>query len=229
MRKASLNMPSSMVATAQWNRFIERCLQTRVFPENFAILSKALQKKVPLSAQKISKILIENQLQRSEEVDPLVIFYVGKLLSLGILDGHDVLISKNQRHMAKLKVSNEVHRSEFVDSQLVEFETAVLNMLFQDYTNGRRPRSGEELRRTMEALIDRVSAMASVNAQELMNPDVFRQIDQQELYLRETFGILFVAMLENSEVAQLLDSSLSHRKYSDLVVHGASGAIPSQT
>jgi len=201
-----------MAATTHWNRFIQRCLQTRVSPDKFVILFKALQKKIPLSAEKISKILIENHLRRSDDVDPLMTFYVGKLLSIGKLEGHDVLLSLNRGDTAKRKLSNELHRSDFAGLQLMDFENTVLNVLFQDYTSGVRPRSGGELQKTMEALADRVSAVASEHAEEMMNADVFRQIDQQELYLREALGILFIAILESSEVASLLDSALSHGK-----------------
>lgn len=193
-----------------WNRFLHRCLENRISPAKFGVLAKALQRKLPLSGYKIAKILVNCQTPLSVDTDPLASFYIEQLLNLNLIDGQDILLSIHRRYDIEESTSRSSLYNGFGSSHLIEFEDAILNVLFRAYTQGTRPSSENELQKTLEVLSDRISALASANARAMMSSDVFHQIGRQELYLRETFGILLVAILENSKVAKTIDLALSH-------------------
>lgn len=200
---------TSKIKSAQWIRFLGQSLQARIPPARFGDLVKALHRKVPLQGCDIAKILVTSPALLAVDLDPLGPLYIDRLLGLGLLEGHDILLAVQERYDSVQEECAKYGRSEMVSAQLMELEEAILIILFRAYTGGTRPHSGREIQKTLGVLADRISAMAAKNAQVMMDSDIFQQAGQQELFLREAFGMLLVAMLKSPKVEKLLDSALS--------------------
>jgi len=180
-------------------------LHSRVSPAQFGALAETLHEKVPLAGYQLSKILFEYRLVSAFGVDPLAPLYIEEALKLGLVDGQDALLSNETSH-------GLANRPDCAYNSQMDFDEAILNVLIEAYASGNRPRSARELQQTLELLSNRISAVASANTQAMMDPNVFHQPSQQELYLREAFGILLVAILESPSTTQMLDTALSYGK-----------------
>ncbi|OCL07249.1 mediator of RNA polymeras-like protein II transcription subunit 5 [Glonium stellatum] len=200
-------------ALQEWSTFLARCLEHRVRAEQFEPAASQLYSRAPISGRKLADILLRPRLPSTNCLDPLVVVYLERLLAARRFDASDVLIAAfkwSRDHPPKPGNDDILSKDDPSRWQNPpELEEIILHRLQKAFSNGERPQTRNEARKTLAIVSQWMSAMVTAHNNDSViqaMTGVHQPQPQSIMVVREALGILIVHLTENLKVIDMLNS-----------------------
>lgn len=211
----------------EWTLFLDRCVENRVDIDVFAAAATQLHTRSPIPGLKLAALLVKPQASGIDSVDPRVIVYAERLLSLRKVDASDILAAafhfSKDRPIQSSDNANSKETSQWQNPP--ELDEILFHRLHKAFSgeHPERPVSNAEAIRTVKVVMSWMSAMVASHTNDSMlqaMAGIQQQPQQQSINVREGLGMLVVGLIENAKIMQLLNRDESKGGSSSQLVAG---------
>lgn len=196
----------------RWRQCINKCFNERVGLERFETFASHLQNR-EVAGDEITLILFEYCRVWKKSLDPLWLQYCHCLLRFGCIQGYHVLQILLRIRITDGAEDNTSPDKEEVSKKLtLESQEAILRLIPTLYATQHGPKSQDEAQHSLRSVFQwMVALQEAVRGQEQPNQalDHFRSAD---LAISGTIGAIFLALVANQHVSQVLNDKLSSGK-----------------
>lgn len=204
-----------------WRVFLDNCLKRRLRAKDFEQFATELSKRNPLKGRKLAELVLSPATRSTAAcVDPLLPVYLDRLLALDKVDVGDILeVAYKHSKDCVQKAAEDATRDGRQASEArnpSELEEIIFHRLAKAFQTGERPRTVPEVQRSWTVLAAWMPAMATAHtgdsvlramAGATQESDHVQQ-EQAQLLVREAFGMLLLAMLENQKAVGVVIKAL---------------------
>lgn len=194
----------------KWSNFFDRCFALRATREEIEAAAAELHAKAPLPGPKLAATLLRPR-SASTNVDPLVYICLERLLALKKIDASDVLSSvflTSKDRLSKTGNADSVTKAKWHNSP--DLEEIVFHRLTKGFQTEERPSKSSEGLGTLIVLTRWMLAMVTSHTSDTMLQamnGIQQSPQQQSINVRDALGMLVVAVVENSKILKILESS----------------------
>lgn len=204
----------------EWGVFISRCIEQRVQPELFEAAAAQLHSKSPLPGHKLAALLLQPRNQGPLSVDPRLVVYLERLLTTKRISASDVLSSAFKYSKDQPSKTGKDGVAKGSQPHIPpELEEIILNRLAKGFQIEERPQTNTEGRETLQIVSRWMQAIVTSHTSDTMiqaMAGIQQQPQQQSINVRDSMGVLVVAIVENPKMLRILNHSSMKGKISSL-------------
>jgi len=193
----------------QWTTLLERCFQARLSSQRLGTLASSLRKRLPISSQLLTSLLVNSSACPQSGIDPLLPSYVRRLVELKYIDASHVLRALLHLYTSLSEPSLDTSPSQRPRSTLPDAFLELVKKLFEElgsiYATNAQPRSRTEIQQLFETVRLWIVATSTSQAADLRDSlNNAHSLASQAVILQHCIGFMLLSLSTNARIRSFL-------------------------